>query len=275
MSLFPLTVPLLHSPSLSFSLQHEPNSHFIVLRSLWIHMNIKQTSLKSAWLKPAQSSATVINIFLTFTQSQQHWQNDTLTTKSLIKSLCHDLFSFRYYFKVQARNVFGLGPVSDTLTYVTESGVYHVSACKDKLWDAPLIRVQTLIKLALDFLSLLYKNVCNVQALHKSVMVMFILLQYEIFKYKTILEVEAGYQMYTALWAFWVVHSHNQVNASDLSVCVPFLPCEMIAFFLSDDPLLIERPPGKSICWLHISTLKSPSHVLLKLHILSNNMPTC
>ncbi|KAI3364259.1 hypothetical protein L3Q82_011064, partial [Scortum barcoo] len=28
----------------------------------------------------------------------------------------------RYYFKVQAKNVFGLGPVSDTLTYVTESG---------------------------------------------------------------------------------------------------------------------------------------------------------
>uniref|UniRef100_A0A3P8U3U8 Fibronectin type-III domain-containing protein n=1 Tax=Amphiprion percula TaxID=161767 RepID=A0A3P8U3U8_AMPPE len=26
-----------------------------------------------------------------------------------------------YYFKVQAKNVFGLGPVSDTLTYVTES----------------------------------------------------------------------------------------------------------------------------------------------------------
>uniref|UniRef100_A0A8C7RMZ2 Fibronectin type III domain containing 1 n=1 Tax=Oncorhynchus mykiss TaxID=8022 RepID=A0A8C7RMZ2_ONCMY len=27
----------------------------------------------------------------------------------------------RYYFKVQAKNVFGLGPVSDTITYVTES----------------------------------------------------------------------------------------------------------------------------------------------------------
>ncbi|XP_034017864.1 fibronectin type III domain-containing protein 1 isoform X2 [Thalassophryne amazonica] len=27
----------------------------------------------------------------------------------------------RYYFKVQAKNVFGLGPISDTLTYVTES----------------------------------------------------------------------------------------------------------------------------------------------------------
>ncbi|XP_064882353.1 fibronectin type III domain-containing protein 1 [Oncorhynchus nerka] len=27
----------------------------------------------------------------------------------------------RYYFKVQAKNIFGLGPVSDTLTYVTES----------------------------------------------------------------------------------------------------------------------------------------------------------
>lgn len=48
------------------------------------------------------------------------------TTKSLIKYLLHGLFSFRYYFKVQAKNVFGLGPVSDTLTYVTESGVYHV-----------------------------------------------------------------------------------------------------------------------------------------------------
>lgn len=55
------------------------------------------------------------------------------TVKSLIKSLCCGLFSFRYYFKVQAKNVFGLGPVSDTLTYVTESGVYPVSACKEKL----------------------------------------------------------------------------------------------------------------------------------------------
>uniref|UniRef100_A0A3Q3WWD7 Fibronectin type-III domain-containing protein n=1 Tax=Mola mola TaxID=94237 RepID=A0A3Q3WWD7_MOLML len=26
-----------------------------------------------------------------------------------------------YYFKVQAKNVFGLGPISETLTYVTES----------------------------------------------------------------------------------------------------------------------------------------------------------
>uniref|UniRef100_A0A8C4T490 Fibronectin type-III domain-containing protein n=1 Tax=Erpetoichthys calabaricus TaxID=27687 RepID=A0A8C4T490_ERPCA len=28
----------------------------------------------------------------------------------------------RYYFKVQAKNIFGLGPISDTFTYVTESG---------------------------------------------------------------------------------------------------------------------------------------------------------
>jgi len=28
----------------------------------------------------------------------------------------------RYYFKVQAKNIFGLGPLSETLTYVTESG---------------------------------------------------------------------------------------------------------------------------------------------------------
>lgn len=142
MSLFPLA-------ALPSSLQHEPNGHFIVLRSLWIHTNIKQTTLKSAWLKHAQSSAMVINIFLTFTQSQQHWQNDALTTKSLVKSLCRGLFSFRYYFKVQAKNVFGLGPISETLTYVTESGVYPVNACKDKLWDAP---VQSSVKLGLEFL---------------------------------------------------------------------------------------------------------------------------
>lgn len=36
-----------------FSLQHEPNSHFIALRSLWLHMNIKQISLKSAWSMPS------------------------------------------------------------------------------------------------------------------------------------------------------------------------------------------------------------------------------
>lgn len=117
----------------SFSLQHKPNSHFIVLRSLWIHTNIKQTTLKSAWLKHAQSSAMVINTVHTFTQSQQHWQNDTLTTKSPSESVCCGLFSLRYYFKVQAKNVFGLGPFSDTLTYVTESGVYPVIAYKDKL----------------------------------------------------------------------------------------------------------------------------------------------
>lgn len=38
------------------------------------------------------------------------------------------LCSFRYYFKVQAKNVFGLGPISETLSYVTESGAY---ACCD------------------------------------------------------------------------------------------------------------------------------------------------
>lgn len=48
--------------------------------------------------------------------------------------------SSRYYFKVQAKNVFGLGPVSDTLTYVTESGAYPVDACRDKLKAAPLTR---------------------------------------------------------------------------------------------------------------------------------------
>lgn len=95
--------------------------------------------------------------------------------------------------------MFGLGPVSDTLTYVTESGVYHVSACKDKLRDAPLIRVQTPIKLARNVLCLLYKNVCNVHEFHKNVTVMFTLLQCKLFKYKTILEVEAGYQMYLPL----------------------------------------------------------------------------
>uniref|UniRef100_A0A672YWY0 Fibronectin type III domain containing 1 n=1 Tax=Sphaeramia orbicularis TaxID=375764 RepID=A0A672YWY0_9TELE len=40
----------------------------------------------------------------------------------------------RYYFKVQAKNVFGLGPVSDMLTYVTESGVYPVNACGEPIW---------------------------------------------------------------------------------------------------------------------------------------------
>lgn len=65
------------APLPSFSLKREPNSHFIVLRSLWIHTNIKQTPLKSARLKHAQSSAKIINIFLTFAQSQQRWQNDT------------------------------------------------------------------------------------------------------------------------------------------------------------------------------------------------------
>jgi hypothetical protein len=40
--------------------------------------------------------------------------------------VCFFYFQFRYYFKVQAKNVFGLGPVSETLTYVTESGVCAV-----------------------------------------------------------------------------------------------------------------------------------------------------
>lgn len=75
----------------------------------------------------------VINIFHTFIGSQQHWQDDTSTTESLIKSSRCGSFSFRYYFKVQAKNVFGLGPISETLTYVTESGAYPVSTCEDKL----------------------------------------------------------------------------------------------------------------------------------------------
>ena len=121
------------TPRPPFSLQHEPNSHFIVLRSLWIHINRKQTTPKSGWLKHAQSSVMVINIFRTFIGSQQHWRDDTSTAESLIKSSRCGLFSFRYYFKVQAKNVFGLGPISETLTYVTESGAYPVSACEDKL----------------------------------------------------------------------------------------------------------------------------------------------
>lgn len=47
-----------------------------------------------------------------------------MTLSLSCKSLCAVVrFLFRYYFKVQAKNVFGLGPVSDTLTYVTESGL--------------------------------------------------------------------------------------------------------------------------------------------------------
>uniref|UniRef100_A0A3B3VE22 Fibronectin type III domain containing 1 n=1 Tax=Poecilia latipinna TaxID=48699 RepID=A0A3B3VE22_9TELE len=42
-------------------------------------------------------------------------------TESLIKSQHCALLECRYYFKVQAKNVFGLGPFSETLTYVTES----------------------------------------------------------------------------------------------------------------------------------------------------------
>lgn len=259
MSLFPLTAVPSHLLPF-FSLQHEPNTNFIVLRSLWIHMNIKQTTLKSAWVKHAQSSAMVINIFLTFIQSQQRWQNDTFTTKSLIKSLHCGLFLFRYYFKVQAKNVFGLGPFSDTLTYVTESGVYPVNACKDKLRDALLTTCQPSVKLALIF--------CTA-ACKKNVMVTFVVLQCKTFKYKTILAVKADYQMYSALRALWVFHSQNQVNALTCSAaCVLFLPCEMIAFFLSDDPLLIERPPGKSIHWLHVFNLRSTSHILPKLLVL-------
>lgn len=41
---------------------------------------------------------------------------------SLIIRVTLAVFSFRYYFKVQAKNVFGLGPISETLSYVTESG---------------------------------------------------------------------------------------------------------------------------------------------------------
>lgn len=38
------------------------------------------------------------------------------------------LLLLRYYFKVQAKNVFGYGPISETLTYVTESGASSGSA---------------------------------------------------------------------------------------------------------------------------------------------------
>lgn len=47
---------------------------------------------------------------------------------------------------MQAKNVFGLGPISETLTYVTESGVYPVITCNNKLWDAPSSTVQHLAK---------------------------------------------------------------------------------------------------------------------------------
>lgn len=40
----------------------------------------------------------------------------------LIKAILCALLSFRYYFRVQAKNVFGVGPFSETLSYVTESG---------------------------------------------------------------------------------------------------------------------------------------------------------
>lgn len=47
----------------------------------------------------------------------------------------------------------------------------------------------------------------------------------------------------------------NQVNTlgSALLSVLFASPCVMMAFFLSDDPLLIERPPGKSIKPHHFS----------------------
>lgn len=94
---------------------------------------------------------------------------------------------------------------------------------------------------------------------------MFILLRGEIFKYKTIPAAEADYQMYTALRVF---HSQNQVDALSLCCLRVLLPLwnDRILFSLSDDPLLIERPPGKFIHRLHVSNLTSKRHVLPNLH---------
>lgn len=144
MSFFPS--PLF--PPLSFPPSPFNMSEMVLLlcRALWFHADRKQTSVNLAWLKHAQSSAIIINSFLTFIQPQQNWLNDTWATSFCIKALCCVLFSFRYYFKVQAKNVFGLGPISDTLTYVTESGVYPVNTGNNKLGDAPLTTVQPSVK---------------------------------------------------------------------------------------------------------------------------------
>lgn len=101
------------------------------------------------------------------------------------------LCSFRYYFKVQAKNVFGLGPISETLSYVTESGAY---ACCDNFKLEWFSRTGGCIRR------------------HR-----------------------------VGLFSSLVEWPHP--------------------FSLSDDPLLIERPPGKSMKWpYHEST----SCVLLK-----------
>lgn len=146
--------------------------------------------------------------------------------------------------------MFGLGPISDTLTYVTESGVYPVNTGNNKLWDAPLTTVQPSVK-----------SFCCTAALKENLMV--ILLQCEIFKYKTVLAVEADCHCVMCTMGLSFSKSGERIKLCS-AVCVLFLPCEMIAFFLSDDPLLIERPPGKSINRQYISN--STGHVLLKLH---------
>lgn len=66
---------------------------FWLSRALWFQRDREQTSLKSAWRKCAQPSAIIINIFLTFIQSQQNCQKDTKTTKFYVKTLCCVLFS--------------------------------------------------------------------------------------------------------------------------------------------------------------------------------------
>lgn len=66
---------------------------FWLSRALWFQRDREQTSLKSAWRKCAQPSAMIINIFLTFIQSQQNCQKDTKITKFRVETLCCVLFS--------------------------------------------------------------------------------------------------------------------------------------------------------------------------------------
>lgn len=101
------------------------------------------------------------------------------------------LYSFRYYFKVQAKNVFGLGPISETLSYVTESGAY---ACCGN------------------------------------------------FKIE------------------WFSRTGGSIRCHSVGL-FPSLVEWPHPFSLSDDPLLIERPPGKSMKWPY---LESTSCVLPK-----------
>lgn len=48
--------------------------------------------------------------------------NHAVNMTDFICFICVLILVHRYYFKVQAKNIFGLGPLSETLTYVTESG---------------------------------------------------------------------------------------------------------------------------------------------------------